>query len=432
MNKIAFVVIALLISVAAAILIVFKFQAVDEKASLEETNKKPEFPRWVFNDSKRPEEASYKSDLISKIDTFWREFEKNKDKLNPKINEDVTEFAPAFMDKYLHCMYPALMWQIKGDPNDKNITNLTITAEAIPPLRPIIDTMMERAPKLKEWRFHRYRPAFAPDEIVDGLQTTHQSKLTAYEAKCELTPTHKIDVTIFSPDFEDSDNDTQDGYKICELALGEENTDRWAGKFKMIKRAVKKDVPTATKEFVQEFNALKQSVLAHLPDKPYYDFDWQKRAKYFYVLRDSNNPDEMKFTKDAVDINKCIDDKPFHSDRYSKTGEKFCLLISAANNKLKNQAEFDEFLNEIDDEMKKAQCGGTWGHKNEISDKGVGSFDVDLFVSDIPKCTGVLKKIIERRGFSHDSLIIFHDTDLSYEWIGLFDDTTPPLFGGTD
>lgn len=426
-KKIAFVAMALGIMVVAAVLIAIKFQAVDEKkaeaASKEiEESYKAKFPRWVFNDSSIPEEAAYKAGTLAKIDTFWREFEKNKDSLNPNIGKKTSETVPPFMKKYLSDINPYIMWELKVDPNDESITNFTITAESEPALRPILKTMVERAPKLKEWRFVNYLPPFKANEIFDGLKTKDNFKLTAYETKCEISPKNKIDITIYSPDFEDSEEASANGYRLAELVLGEENAERWAGRFRSVKRAVTKDEKTASIEFSKGFNALKQTILANLPDKPYFNYDWQQRPKYFYVVPNPKNP------KTSVDINKCIDSPLFYSDRYSKCGDKFCYLVTGEKWGFKTENDIIPLLDQMDKTLVDAKCGITWAHNLTIGKNGECHFSVDMCINDIPKAVPILKKLVAEHKVTRNTFLIFHDADWRFEWISLTDDKEAPLF----
>ena len=132
----------------------------------------------------------------------------------------------------------------------------------------------------------------------------------------------------------------------------------------------------------------------------------------------------------------------FYSERFTKHGEKFCYLKIAETNQFTSFEAFAALRAKIDDELRAEECGCVfgWGASPKFegrspavsqAEHSVSQFDgsylfVDLALEKIEESIAVLRSVAQREKLSESSWLLFFDTELEQEWVGLFPETGAP------
>lgn len=101
----------------------------------------------------------------SKEEKFWNWFEKNQKTYYSEIeNLEIREKIFNELSKNLKKINEDLVFEFS--PIDKNnVREFTISAEGIKDLFPVVEKLIEKAPKLKNWKFNAFRQRIPGDEF---------------------------------------------------------------------------------------------------------------------------------------------------------------------------------------------------------------------------------------------------------------------------
>jgi hypothetical protein len=105
-------------------------------------------------------------EIERKIDDWWHQFACKANDLDDLFSHRSEWDLPAWMERHLQAISPDLMWEfgraVRGDGH-----RLVITPEAEKHLRPMVQTLLERAPSLSGWEFYAHR-------LPEDLEMAHQ------------------------------------------------------------------------------------------------------------------------------------------------------------------------------------------------------------------------------------------------------------------
>lgn len=122
--------------------------------------------RWLYVDATSPHEAAARAAVVRKIDDWWHQFTCKASDLDDLFARRSEWDLPEWMDRHLHAVSEDLMWEygqaVRGDGH-----RLVITPEAKRHLRPMVQTLLERGPKLPGWEFYSYR---LPEDVAMACQ----------------------------------------------------------------------------------------------------------------------------------------------------------------------------------------------------------------------------------------------------------------------
>ncbi|WP_406694264.1 hypothetical protein V5E97_24610 [Singulisphaera sp. Ch08] len=101
--------------------------------------------RWLYYHDHKPEDAAEREAIIAKIDAWWRAFDGQVDNLKSLFKQEARWDLPKWMDDNLHAIHPEIMWEygpaVLGEGH-----RLVLTPESAHELRPLVATILERAP----------------------------------------------------------------------------------------------------------------------------------------------------------------------------------------------------------------------------------------------------------------------------------------------
>src|SRR6185295_6110304 len=100
-----------------------------------------------FADPNNAEEAAYVKAKVAAIDRWWQAFQSKASSMEKLFKGKSDWNLPKFMEDTLQSIHPSLMWEfgsaVRGPGH-----RLVITPESRRFLRPMVRTILERAPKL--------------------------------------------------------------------------------------------------------------------------------------------------------------------------------------------------------------------------------------------------------------------------------------------
>jgi hypothetical protein len=186
--------------------------------------------RWLFYNASDPEESTARTSIERKIDDWWHQFACKANDLDDLFSHRSEWDLLAWMERHLQDISPDLMWDfgqaVRGDGH-----RLVITPEAEKHLRPMVQTLLERAPSLPGWEFYAYR-------LPEDLEMAHQ--MVTVRAGGDLSGTlatvmigrhNRINLCYYSRTTRDSDDQQalHNAFVATETLLGEELLEKWIG-----------------------------------------------------------------------------------------------------------------------------------------------------------------------------------------------------------
>ena len=388
--------------------------------------------RWKFYDPGDLKEAALHQSIIEAIDDWWREFQSKKDDISGLFSGHGEWDLPDWMQTHLGAVHPSLMWEYGPAVNVKG-HRLVITPESDFALRPLTQTVLDRAPKIDGWEFYGYR---LPED-VEGAQSSVKGRtggdLTDIRVRAQCGDNNRIDLVLFSPKTSGPDDEQalNDAFVAVETLLGEECLDEWIGAIEVasMRSRGKPEVGLIPLERLKEtIDSVIGSIIDQLPPRPHYE--WSADAEWTMWEME---PEECADYPEQVDlfVSKSVN-KPFwmaahqngafYSKRFSRCGETFCYVKIDGAEGLNPDGFADK--GEIEDALDAAliphglgcQIGGGTGLRYSY---------IDLALTDLDRSIRVVRERLREGKVPRRSWILFFDTDLSAEWIGIYDDTPP-------
>lgn len=101
----------------------------------------------------------------TKEQKFWNWFTKNQETYYNEIeNLEIQEKIFDELSKNLTKIHPDLVFEF-SPKNENGIRELTISAEGIKEIFPIVQNLIDKSPKLKNWKFNAFRQRIPGDEF---------------------------------------------------------------------------------------------------------------------------------------------------------------------------------------------------------------------------------------------------------------------------
>ena len=101
----------------------------------------------------------------SKEEKFWNWFEKNQETYYSEIeNLEIRKKIFDELSKNLKKINEDLVFEF-SPIHENNVREFTISAEGIKDLFPVVEKLVEKAPKLKKWKFNAFRQRILGDEF---------------------------------------------------------------------------------------------------------------------------------------------------------------------------------------------------------------------------------------------------------------------------
>ena len=388
--------------------------------------------RWLYYNRQDATETRTHERVISQIDSWWKEFSRNTERLDALFRQDDDWDLADWMHRELQSIHPELMWEYGPAVNSKG-HRLVITPEIQSELRPLTETVIERAPSIEGWEFYSYR-----------LQESVEVAIQTVDARCDLDITG-ITVAVASGDNNridliyrwkrlpaDDDQTFNSAFVATETLLGEKFLDRWVGTIQLVDDSTPVDqgqrfLPLERLE--PTFRSLVESMKSQLPVEPYSAISDDEQ---WAVLK--LEPEEANDYPERYDLMTCItcnpdligatfSEAPFFSERYSRCKETFCYVKIDGTGDLSTMGFHDrEDMEEAARIALEAQDSGA------LIGGGTGlrySY-IELALTDVDRGIAAIRRAMREGNVPRRSWILFHDADLAGEWVGIYDDSPAP------
>jgi hypothetical protein len=406
--------------------------------------------RWLYFDAGDPQEAAEHAAVVRSIDDWWHEFASKTHELDDLFGRRTEWDLPAWMQRHLNAISPHLMWEygaaLEGDGH-----RLVITPECEQHLRPMVQTLLHRAPKLPGWEFYSYR-------LPEDVQMANQ--MVAARAGGDLSGTlatvivgqhNRIDLCYYSAATRGAKDEhaLDNAFVATECLMGEELLDKWVGVIAVQRlrepRAIAKLTGRARRRvqglvplerLKPTVDAVVASIKDQLPDKPLYVLQPEADApdsqiKWVGIEVKPTPAEDYLQRRDllvAISANANLwraahEDESFYSERYSRHGETFCYLkldgsVGVDEEKFPDRASIEDALNET---LEPARLGCVIG-----GGTGLRYSYIDLALVVVDAALPLIRSRLRAGNIARRTWLLFFDAHLAHEWIGVYDDTPAP------
>lgn len=400
--------------------------------------------RWLFIDPTNRREAAYRAEKLRAIDAWWRAFQSKADDIVDLLEGRAEWDLAGWMHDTLGPVDPRLKWEF-GPAVGGAGRRLVITPESERWLRPLVGTLLERAPEASGWEFYAYRLPEPAETAVDLVEARTGNDIRQATASADVSGSGRVDLEFTFADCEnplDAEARTA-AFLAAETLLGEERFDTWVGEvgvapaprrglLSSIRRAARLtagSTPRQLAELRPTVDRLIEGLLRSLPDRPCHEFIHQTPWATFtfeprkgddYPRRDdllvaiSGRSDVLQAAHAAA---------LFHSRCFSRHGELFCYLkIDAerglAGSRFADRAAIEDALNEA---LVAAGAGCVIG-----GGTGLRYCYVDLALMNLSRGRRIVRDVLLAGEAPRRTWLLFFDAAWSAEWIGIYDDAEPP------
>jgi hypothetical protein len=387
--------------------------------------------RWYFADSANPREAAYKQQTLAAIDAWWRAFQSKTSDLAALFTRQSEWNLPQWMHDHLGAINPALMWEF-GPGVRQGGHRLVITPEGNRWLRPVVKTVLERAPQLPGWEFYAYRLPENAETTIQNVQARVGVNITGALVEAKVGNCRKIDLEFTFPSLRgiDIDRQHQAAFVATEILMGEQVLDAWIGGIDLAEgqpagrsRALPMERAQAT------VGSLIRSLTEQLPATRSEDISFEDGWSNVQ-LEPEPAEDYPARTDLAVASTKAIEQLETHhrglifsSACFSRVGEWFCYLkLDASDVPRENIVEFRSLIEDaLNPALLQAGVGGCIG-----GGSGLRYSYIDLALTDISKAVPIIRQVLAAQRAPLRSWLLFFDDDLGREWVGIYQQTPEP------
>jgi hypothetical protein len=385
---------------------------------------------WKFWKPRTAKETRQRQATLDAIDHWWQEFQTKTTDLDDFFHGRRRWDLPGWMNKHLGAIAPNLMWEFGPGPGGHM---LVLTPEGERHLRPLVETVLERAPRLEGWSFAAYRPPEALDVAYQSVIAKGGGDLAATTVRAAIGKHHRIDLSFRSPLYEATDEPdaSRDVFWLTEGLLGEEVLDRWVG---IIETAPLQEGERLLplERLHDTVASLIESIREQLPDRPC--SQWREEALWTqFGVKPQKSKDYVGQT-DLIVAGSMLPEmwmsahtgRSFYSGRFSRCGETFCYVkIEGSQRPQGGEVEYrtaiEDALNEL---LVPAQLGCSVG-----GGTGLRYSYIDLALTNVDQAQEVIRRKLQERDIPKRSWLLFYDRDWEQEWIGVWDDSPPPPLG---
>jgi len=388
--------------------------------------------RWLYADPGNPEEAARVREKIAAIDGWWQSFQKKQTSIEGLFKRKSSWNLPKFMEETLQAIDPRLMWEFGAAVRQPG-HRLVITSESQRWLRPMVRTILERAPKIAGWEFYPYRLAETPEMVIETVKGRVGVNVTGALIDASVAPGRKIDLRFAFPDQPELEEETamQAAFVATETLMGEQVLDNWIGTIGLIDGESPpgaRSLPLARAQATVA--AVIRGLLDQLPATKTADISVQE-GWATVKLQPPEEADDfparsdlmIAVTHDVELFQAMHSGQPFASGCHSKLGEHFCYLkLDAADAGEDGIVEFrGRFEDALNPALLEAKVGCCMG-----GGSGLRYSYIDLALTDIKRATPIIRQTLAEQQAPPRSWLLFHDDDMAAEWIGIYGQTPPP------
>ena len=397
--------------------------------------------RWKFRNKNDEQETATRNAWLQRIDAWWAEFGRQSKAIDAFFNGRGQFDLPAWMSEHLHAIDDRIMWECGAAASGEG-HRLVLTCESTHHLRPLIDVVLARAPKLPGWEFHPYRPAAEPADAIEAAQSRVGVDVSDYQVQVRRGENHLVDLCFYSASIPNDEDQAAHyaAFVATEMILGEKHLGKWVGAIeaKSLKKGWGAKLlgrESAAPEGLIALDRLKPTVAAliasireQLPKTPraalgddleYAVWELHPTPAADYAARQ----DLLTATSSYVPMWQATHGRAFFSERFSRAGEIFCYVKIDGAEGL-DESGFggrDEIEDALDEALKEARAGCVVGGGN-----GLRYSYIDLALTDANAGILAVRRRLRQGNIPRRTWVQFHDATLAAEWVGVYDETPAP------
>jgi hypothetical protein len=395
--------------------------------------------RWLFSDPQNAHECRHRQQVLDRVDLWWRSFVRHQAAiaesfLRPTANFDITRW----MQDHLQAIDDRLCWEF-GPSTSGSGHRLVITPECEHWLRPVVRTILERAPAIDGWEFFPYRLAEEAERAIATVEGRVGADITGTFVEARIGECRKVDLCFhFPPALAAADQEARcAAFVAAESLVGEEILDHWIGCIDVGPHAARKARPDCRMLSLERVgptvDALIGSLIEQLPSEPTWKtidkVDWSgvelhpNEGESDYAARD----DLFVAISGRLDVFEASHGGGiFASCCHSRCGEVFCYLKidgsqGLENSQFQDRAEIEEALNAA---LMAAEAGCCFG-----GGTGLRYSYIDLALTDLDRGIDIIRELLLAGGIPKRTWIQFFDDELAHEWIGIHPTAPEPPLG---
>ncbi|MGA2496632.1 MAG: hypothetical protein ABSH20_02765 [Tepidisphaeraceae bacterium] len=344
------------------------------------------------------------------------------------------------MEDHLQSIDPRLMWEfgpaVSGDGH-----RLVITPESNRQLRPLVDSVLNRAPKLAAWEFYGHRLPESMELAEQAVKGRTGGSLDGVTVRASIGKGNRVDLVFQTPRYAAAGRDAahHDVFAATESLLGEKVLDDWVGVIEvepakrglLAKFAGRRTSPgIGIDRFAETVTALVESIREQLPDRPLFQIDMKADGHKWANFKLEPKEDEdyagrgdllVMISGYSEMISAAHGSGSFVSSRFSRFGEQFCYLKIDGREGSGKFGGRDEIEDAIDSLLIPAKAGCVVGGGTGL----VYSY-IDLALADVSRAIPLIQQVLRGGEVSSRSWVLFFEADLQDEWVGIWDDTPEP------
>jgi hypothetical protein len=387
----------------------------------------PEAFPWRFGDPENEAWRAHRDRRLAAIDAWWDAFVAKRADFEAYFSQQAHWDLSDWMIAQLERVDPNLMWECGRGTGGGYC--LALTPEIARDVRPFVDTLIERAPKLPGWEFVSYRTA-DPAELLPARIDARGLRLPK-NVFVDVSPGEGgvVALTFHARGFWSGSVDPAAALVAAEHLLGERVLDTWIGPVGVGRgRGPRETVPLA--ELSEAVARAIDSLRSALPREPFAAIDAESAAWTTFEARPEDEGDAPRqqdllfaMTLHPEMWAAAHAHRPFASERYSRHGETFCYVKVDGGG-----ADPDQRLTQktaLHDAIDRALRGDGLG---AAVGSGFGRrYDyVDLAIADLDRGLATVREVLARSELPDRTWILFFDAIYAREWVGVRGETPPP------
>ncbi len=391
--------------------------------------------RWKYAESFGAEDGTLRSHWEDQMSNWWIAFYQHREALGKELKSGNADFLSKFMEEHLQSKIVDIAWEFGYDTETKKY-QLVLTPEDDLELKPLVDRLLERAPKLENWLFYSYRQPISYAECQKTILIKSGEPLLDLQFSGKQSVEHNLELSFYYPGITEDSSlynlAVNQAFFTLEALLGEEILNKWIGIIEIL------ELPNDDRQLLPLLDLKTyvdtQMVLIknQLPDHPYYTFsengDWTlfelepKEAEDYplqqdlYIARTMNTDLWTNAQKGHS----------FYSENYSRLGETFCYLKMDGN--FMHEESFFELKTEIEKQLNETLLDHGFG---SVIGSGTGYRYqyIDFALHNFKDAVPLIQRVTTELGTPKSTWLLFFDSSLQNEWIGMFKNTPPPFLG---
>jgi len=394
-----------------------------------------EYLRWKYAEEFGEEDDALRDHWENQMNNWWIAFFQNHETLTDALKEGNSKFLSEFMQKNLQSTVIDIAWEFSFDNNQKK-NQLILTPEDDLHLRPVVENLISRAPKLENWSFFSYRQPISYSECQKTVKLKSGEPLLGLQFSGKTSLENNIEISFY---YSGIDQDTSlynlavnQAFFTLEALLGEEILDKWIGVIEVLEFPEEDQVFLPLSDLKPYVDTQMVLIKNNLPDQPYFTFsedsDWMLYELEPSEATDYPNQQDLYIARTMqADLWTNVQrGYPFYSENYSRLGETFCFIKMDGN--FTDEESFFELKTTIENQLNQALLNAGYG---SVIGSGTGYRYqyIDLALHNFKDAVPLIQQVTTELGTPRSTWLLFFDSPLKNEWIGMYTQTPPPFLG---